>query len=174
MRRWIAGDRSCSQRQSRSLMSERGGNEDWARGRQLNQTGNPSPPGGWAGVPVQRSFHRGSVTGRPLTIVGKIIILSGLKRWHRGLCTLFSVEALQELAKGLRTGPVGSPFRCIVVGPQSNRQRLAVTINFPSPSPRTGVRLVHHDMIFRDRLHATIVRHCGRVCQATLEAEVPL
>jgi hypothetical protein len=74
------------------------------------------------------------------------------------LCPLLSGEARQELAERLYAGPSGACSRQIVAASQSNRQWLVVAINFPAPSPRMGVRLLHDDMIFGDRVHATIVR----------------
>jgi hypothetical protein len=76
------------------------------------------------------------------------------------------VEPPQELLKGICSGPLGALFGRVVAAPQSHRQWLVVATKFPAPSPRFGVRLLHDDMISGDRLHATIVRHCARLCQA--------
>jgi hypothetical protein len=45
-------------------------------------TGNPSPLGGWAGVPVTGLSHRGSVMKAPPLSLRKMTILSGSKNRH--------------------------------------------------------------------------------------------
>jgi hypothetical protein len=84
----------------------------------------------------------------------------------RPLCTLFSGEARQELTKRLCSGPFGASFKRVVAASQPSKKWLAVAINLPAPSPRLGVRLPHDDMIFGDRLHATIVRQSSIACKA--------
>jgi hypothetical protein len=64
--------------------------------------------------------------------------------WTR-LCTLFSFESGQEPTKSFRTGPFGASLRRMVTTSQSNRKRLAVATNLPSPAPRIGVRLLYDD-----------------------------
>jgi hypothetical protein len=67
---------------------------------------------------------------------------------------LLSGETSQELTEGPRAGPPGALFGRIGTASQSYRQRLAVTINLPSPSPRIiGVRLLHDDMVSRGYCH---------------------
>jgi hypothetical protein len=79
---------------------------------------------------------------------------------------LLSVEPRQEISKGSCSGPLGTLFGRIIAFAQSHGQWLIVATNFPAPSPRIGVRLLHHEMISGDRLHTTIVRHRARLCQA--------
>jgi hypothetical protein len=68
---------------------------------------------------------------------------------------LFSVEPPQELSKGFCSGVLGALFRPMPAAAQSHRQWLVVAINLPAPLPRTGVRMLHDDMIFGDGIHVT-------------------
>jgi hypothetical protein len=96
--------------------------------------------------------------GRDVSACGKD------RRSARESCTLFSFEPGQELAKGFCAGPFGAFYGRIAIASQSDRKRLAIAINLPSPAPRIWVRLLHHEMV-SSGLHATIVRHGPVGCQ---------
>jgi hypothetical protein len=68
--------------------------------------GNPSPPGGKAGVPVRWPFHRGSVTEAPPPIL--MTILSGLRLQTSAIHVIWEmIEVRPPIPAGGMAGVTG-------------------------------------------------------------------
>jgi len=151
----------------------------WVSGHQpLDWTVTCQEPtiGDWLGAPAMKRFttaRSNGTTRRPRA------------RWHAGAARarqiairsmtldrrarLFSVEGREELTKRRFSGLIGRIFRAMRATPQSNRQRLSVATNLPSPRKRVG--LPYHNAVLSNR-HCAIVRESSHGRQQNRPAPI--